>query len=416
MCTDNIEVQRLVGATWRGIMRLAKIAILGSIATTALAIASGPSFAIEPGDFQATLAGATIGIPGGALPPPGLYGGLETFVGPNANGTGQNSPATGAGPYGKGLSVFGEAITPSLLWSTGWNLFGGNVGFVVVQPFYTVSGFSSNCQPIAGGNCIGTPPLIFGGFVTGAGPSGGAFFENIHNTIFQAIDSWNWKNGWFTSLGFAVQGPDGSQYNGTLNQDYWTFSPTAGISFINKTWKATANLEYDFHTASRGHTGTYAAVGANTSANAVLPAALITSPNGCVGIQCPGNGYQSGDQFYIDWSVEYRWGKLAFGPAGDFKWQTTADSPGSGWTCAMLKASPVYGTSGLGCGRATDISLGGIIGYDFGPAELEVFAVDSVYNKDDFDGWKIFTRLSFKLDDPAPKPEPAAAPMVGKAH
>jgi len=387
-----------LGATVEGdIMRFIKTAVLGSIAAATLAFASSPSFAIEPGDFQATLAGATIGIPAGALPPPGLYGGLQTFVGPNAKGTGQNSKAAGA-DLGNGLTVFGEAIVPSLLWSTGWNLFGGNVGFVVVQPLYTVAGLFTNCPPAA--TCNGTAPIAFGN---------GAFFENVHNTIWQAIDSWNWKNGWFTSLGFAFQGPDGSQYAGTLNQDYWTFSPTAAISYLSPKWKATANLEYDFHTKSKGNTGSFAAVQQTAVGGIPIPA-----PNGCVGFNCPGIGWQSGDQFFIDWSIEYRWGKLAFGPAGDFKFQTTSDSPGSGWTCATLTASPAYGRS-FSCGKAYDISLGGIIGYDFGPAELEVFAVDSVANKDDFDGWKIFTRLSFKLDDPAPKAE-AAKPMVGKAH
>lgn len=394
---------------------LTRTTLYGSIAAAALFAAAAPSFAVEPGDFQATLRGATIGIPAGALPPPGLYGGLSTFIGPNGDGVGQNGAAAGAGPYGKGLTVFGSAIVPSLLWSTGWNLFGGNIGFVVVQPFYTVAGLSTNCQPIVGGNCIGSPPVGFGGFLTPSGPSGAAFFENVHNTIWQVIDSWNWKNGWFTSLGFALQGPDGSTYDGTLNQDYWTFSPTAAISYIDKNWKLSANLEYDIHTDSRGHTGSYAAIAFNTSANANLGAAL-TAPNGCVGFQCPGIGYHTGDQLFIDWNALYRWGKLEIGPVGYFKFQTTSDSPGSGYTCAQLAASPFYGPS-LSCGRAEDIALGGEIGYDFGPAELEVWATDSVYTRDDFKGASIFTRLSFKLDNPAPAPAPApAAPMVSKSH
>ncbi len=391
--------------------RLARTVFYGSVAAAALLMATGPSFAIEPGDFQATLAGATIGIPLGAAPPPGLYGALQTFIGgPNAAGTGQNSASAGA-DNGRGLSVTGEAIVPSLVWVPGaaWNIFGGNTVFAVIQPFYTVAGSFTNCSPASVGvpshsGCVGSEPILFG---NGAG----AFFENIHNTIWSSTKSWNFHNGFFASLGFNFQGPDGSTYNGTLNQDYWTFSPTAALSFINKDWKASVNIDYDFHTSSQGHTGTYAAV----QNNLTLPPLPVTAPNGCVGFNCPGIGYQSGDQLFIDWSIERRWGKLAFGPVGDFKFQTTSDSPGSGYTCAQL-ATSVYGAFGLGCGKATDISLGGILGYDFGPAELEAYAVDSVYNKDDFRGWKIFTRLSFKLENPAPAPEPAAAPMVGKSH
>jgi hypothetical protein len=366
--------------------QLVKTAVYGSVAAAALFMATG-AFAEEPGDFQANLRGATIGIPAGALPPPGLYGGLETFVGPNGVGQGQNSAAAGANG-GHGLTVFGEAIAPSLLWSTGWNLFGGNIGFVVVQPFFTVAGLATNC-PAPGVSCNGQPPIAFGN---------GAFFENVHNTTWQAIDSWNWHNGWFTSLGFAVQAPDGSHYAGMLNDDFWTFSPTAAISYIDKSWKVSANFDYDIHTASKGQTGTYAAL---------FQAGLVPAS-----VDAIGNGYLSGQQLFIDWSAEYRWGKLAFGPVGYFKFQTTSDSPGAGFTCATLTAA--LGPS-LSCGRAEDIALGGIIGYDFGPAELEVWATDSVFTRDDFMGASVFTRLSFKLDDPSPKPA-AASPMATKAH
>jgi hypothetical protein len=349
--------------------QLVKTTLYGSIAAAALFTATS-AFAAEPGDFQATLRGATIGIPAGAMPPPGLYGGLETFAGPNGVGKGQAAP----------LQVFGTAIVPSLLWSTGWNLFGGNVGFVVVQPFFAVAAF-----PHADPNV----DIHFGDT---------SFFENVHNTIFQAIDSWNWKNGFFTSLGVAVQGPDGSQYNGTLNQDYWTISPLAAISYLDKSWKASANFEYDIHTASAGHTGTYQAL----ASVGALPAALANAIS---------NGYTGGDQLFVDWSIEYRWGKLAFGPAGYFKYQTTSDSPGGGFTCAALVAAALPT-----CGKTRDTALGGIIGYDFGPAELEAWFTQSVgHTEDDFFGSSVFTRLSFKLDNPAPAPA-AAAPMATKAH
>jgi Putative MetA-pathway of phenol degradation len=368
---------------------------LGSVALAAFFLTANQSFAIEPGDFNATLAGASIGIPLGAAPPPGLYASTESFVGPNAVGTGQNGAAAGANG-GHGLTVFGAAETVSLAWSTGYNIFGGSLVLAAIQPFFTVAGLDTNCASAAGIGC-GTPPIAFG---AGAG----AFFENVHNTIWSSAVSWNLKNGWFTSLGFNLQGPDGSHYAGTLNQDYWTFAPTAAIAYLSKDWKIAVNADYEVHSASRGNTGTYAAVAANVPG---VPA--VAAPNGCVGFNCPGIGYTGGNQLFIDWSAEYKFGKLSFGPAGDFKFQTTADTPGSGWTCAALSASAFYGPS-LSCGKATDISLGGIVSYDFGPAELQTWVVDSVYNKDDFDGLKIFSRLSFKLGGPPP-----AAPMATKA-
>ena len=94
-------------------------------------------------------------------------------------------------------------------------------------------------------------------------------------------------------------------------------------------------------------------------------------------------------------------------PVGYFKFQTTADSPGSGFTCASLNATasplgPTFGALGLGGGWATDIALGAMAAYDLGPAKLQVYAADSVYAQDDFKGWSLFTRLSFKFfgDEP----------------
>ncbi len=374
--------------------RQIRTALYGSVAAAALLLTASQGFAVEPGDFQATLRGVTIGIPLGAAPPPGFYASIEDFIGPNGVGVGQNSAADGANG-GRGLTVFGQAESVALVWSTGHQIFGGSLVLAAIEPFFTVAGLGT--QPTAAVPTLGTPPIDF---------TTASFFENWHNTVWSSALSWNWKNGWFTSLGFNFQGPDGSQYNGTLNQDYWTFSPTAAIAYIDKNWKIAVNAEYDIHTASAGHTGTYAALAALT---------------GIPGFATPGIGYTTGDQLFIDWSLEHKWGKFSIGPAGYFKFQTTADTPGTGIlfnepgvpiTCATLAADPAFGPS-LSCGRATDIALGGIASYDFGPAELQTWVTDSVYTRDDFSGLSVFTRLSFKLDTGAPAP---AAPMVTKAQ
>jgi hypothetical protein len=361
--------------------RRTRTILLSSAAIVTSLFGAGQGFAIEPGDFNASLAGATMGTPLGAAPPPGLYFGLQTFVGPNATGTGQNSVAEGANG-GHGVTPFGEAITPALVWAPGWNFLGGNPVFAVIQPLYTVGGLATEGPPGS------TPPIAF---------ANGSFFENVHNTIFASHLSWNLGNGWHASGGFNFQGPDGSTYNGTLNQDYWTFSPTFALAYLTKEWKITINSEYDIHTASAGHTGTYAALAAY---------------DGLTSLAAIGDGYTSGQQLFIDWAAAYRVGKWSFGPAGDFKFQTTADTPGGGFTCADLVTKGLA-AQGLGCGTATDISLGGMIGYDLGPAELEFYLVDSVYNRDDFDGIKAFINLSFKLWGPD---VPPSKPMYTKGN
>lgn len=344
----------------------------------ALGVAARPGLAAEPGDFQANLRGDTIGVPIAAAPPPGFYAGLLTFVGLNGAGQGQNGAAAGAGPHGKGLSVFGASLDPDLVWATGWKFLGAEVTFAVIQPFFTVAGLSTDCVA-NGGLCYGTPPLAYGA-------GSGSFYENVHNTIWSSVLSWNLGDGFHAAAGFNFQGPDGSTYNGTLNDDYWTFSPVAAFAYLSKDWRVTVNLDYDFHTASAGHTGSYAAVAANV-------------PGVPAGYNAPGIGYVGGQQMQIDWSTAYRTGQWALGPAGYFKLQTTADRPGSGFTCAALTASPLYGPS-LSCGRTTDIALGGIVSYDLGPAEFMVIATDSVHTQDAFKGVSVFTRLSFNLWQP----------------
>jgi hypothetical protein len=362
--------------------RLVRTTTYGLVAAAALCLASGPSFANEPGDYQPTLAGATIGNLAGAMPPRGFYFNVEYVNGINGVGIGQN----------KGITSNGNIVIPALLWSTGRKFLGGNVGLVVIQPHYTNGVLESSCTvtPVATGppNCINAVPV-------GSG-RGVGYYENIHNTVFQAIDSWNWKNGWFTSLGFGFQGPDGSTYNGTLNQDYWTYSPLAGVSYIDKKWKATANFDYDIHTASNGHTGSYAFAAYET---ALGSGPLPGLPGG---IESIGKGYRSGDPLYIDWSAEYRLGKLAFGPGGDFIFQTTSDRPGAGLNCATLGNLPfptggTFGTDDLGCGKIRKVAVGGVLSYDLGLADVEVFATRDVYTKDEFNGTKLVFRVSFKL-------------------
>ncbi len=75
---------------------------LWGAATAALVMtcAASESFAVEPGDFTNYLRGASQGLPLGALPPPGLYGGFAI-------------DATGAGSSpGKGNQSTGFRIEP----------------------------------------------------------------------------------------------------------------------------------------------------------------------------------------------------------------------------------------------------------------------------------------------------------------
>jgi hypothetical protein len=170
--------------------RLRQIALAGLAAIAIGGVASSAS-AMESGTFQNRLNGATIGLPLGATPPPGLYTGLETayLSYPNSGMNGHATGNQGAVP----LPAIAQAVP--LLWVPGWNWFGANYSASVVQAFYTFTA--------CGTGCSGGAPITGGGFV-------------YTNTFIQPINlSWNLGGGWFVATAFSVTVPDGTRQVGT---------------------------------------------------------------------------------------------------------------------------------------------------------------------------------------------------------
>ena len=162
--------------------RLRQIAMAGLAAIAIGGVASSAS-AMETGTFQNRLNGATIGLPLGAAPPPGLYTGLETaYLGMIGNNSGHSIGNQCAAVTGGGcaaLPALAQAVP--LLWVPGFNWlnwFGGTYSASVVEAFYV---FNARNQPGSGGNCTGAGPVGFGGFV-------------YTNTYFQPI-ALSWKLG-----------------------------------------------------------------------------------------------------------------------------------------------------------------------------------------------------------------------------
>src|ERR1700691_5548597 len=100
--------------------------VLGGIAALAIGGAATSALAEQAGTFQNRLNGATIGLPLGALPPPGLYSGLETaYLGL----AGQNG---GRGNQAGGLAAPAVAQAVPFLFVPGWNFYGATYAFGVV--------------------------------------------------------------------------------------------------------------------------------------------------------------------------------------------------------------------------------------------------------------------------------------------
>jgi hypothetical protein len=361
--------------------RLGTGTLCGAVAGLALLAGADRGFAIEPGNLGQTEQGGTIGAVIAAPAPPGVYIVNESLIFPHGVGVGQN--------IGHDITV--PLWAPTLYWSTGWQFLGANVAGAVVQPFYYVASYPTNGTTL-GGNGSGPP---FGNTI---------WFENTANTLFTPIIlQWTLGHGWFTDLGVTIIAPDGSRYNGTNNPDYWTVEPRGGVAYIDQNWHFTANFKYDINGSSAGHTGSY-----QIAANLPFPLGFGGTPLAST-IAGIGNGYRSGNELFGDFALTAIFGKLEVGPVGFFKVQTNADSPGNGLTCAQVSAL-VFNNPNLSCGKATNVSVGGLVGYNFGPVNWQVYVTDTVAEQDDFRGWGIYTRLTYKLWGP----DAPAKPMITK--
>ncbi len=325
---------------------------LGGLAALAIGGVASSAFAEEPGSFQNRLQGATIGLPLGAAAPTGLYTGLETaylgMVGTQGASTGN---------FAGGAHVFLPAIAQAvpLLYVPGWNFLGATYSMSAVQAFYEYS----SCGTVS---CNGPLGLTSNNLSTG----GGFVFAN---TTWNPISlSWNLGQGWFVSAGFNFMAPDGTRTTGTPNPDYWTYEPTFAVSYLSNNWVASANFFYDINSKSLGT---------------------------CCGSTDP--TYTSGNLFYGDFSAVYKFGKWSVGPVGEFEVQTTAD------TTTLNPGAVGYWSSA---------GIGGLVGYDFGPVDLQIWVVDTVAGTnvaEGVGGINIFTRLGFRLWAPE-----AAKPLVAK--
>ncbi len=336
--------------------RLRQIAMAGLAAIAIGGVASSAS-AMETGTFQNRLNGATIGLPLGAAPPPGLYTGLETaYLGMIGNNSGHSTGNQCAAVPGGGcaaLPALAQAVP--LLWVPGWNWlnwFGGTYSASVVQAFYV---FNSCGAAGSDGDCGGAFPVTAGGFV-------------YTNTFIQPINlSWKLGGGWFISAAFAFTPPDGTHQQGTPNPSYWTFEPSLAFSYLGNNWVASANFFYDFNTRS---TGTCCVGGAVSAA----------------GLE----QIESGEALYGDLTAVYKIGKWSVGPVGYFEVQTTHDT-GTG-------CNPAPGVSF--CGLYRTAAAGGLIGYDFGPVDLQVWVTDQFVGDNApvaAGNINVWTRIGFKI-------------------
>jgi hypothetical protein len=377
-----------------GMTAASKAALLGAMAGLVLVLDNENVFATEPGNFTNQIAGATVGAPIAAAPPPGLFFNNSFVYLPMGTGNGNfNANVACAACSPQRYNGIADAVT--LTWSTGLTFLGATYFPTIQSIGYQASSFSTPFPP---GGGVGASP-IYGG-----------------TTMFQAGNvyvnplNFSWKIGsapLFINAGLGFVAPTGTTYAGALMPDFWTIRPHAAITYLGDDLNLTANFTYDINTASAGNTGAYQIIARAPTTPAFL-SSLLTGPAN------PGRGFTSGDLLYVDLTATKRFGKWEVGPVGYIQYQTTNDSPGgvnpangAAWTCSQLTSAGLPS-----CGKSLNIGAGLLVGYNFGPVDMKLIYMNGFYTKDAIDaptGSRIVLKTSFRLWAPDEASSPKKA-------
>ncbi|MDA9529036.1 hypothetical protein ACM42_11535 [Bradyrhizobium sp. CCBAU 25338] len=156
-------------------------------------------------------------------------------------------------------------------------------------------------------------------------------------------------------LGFGLDDGTVTGANGLGNvaNPYWTVQPELIVSYLKDGWNVTAAMYEEFNTPNR-----------------------ITH-------------YTTGNILHADFTATKTIDKWTIGPVAYYIGQVTDDScPAS---CAALGGSKLAHVQ-----RYDTWSVGGLVGYDFGPASVSVWATKEVYSK---------------ASNAAASPDPSVQPM-----
>ncbi len=158
--------------------------------------------------------------------------------------------------------------------------------------------------------------------------------SGMHNTYIVPAEL-SWKlgdSGFFVKAGLGMYVPDGTKTGinglGNVGNPWWTFQPEFIVSYLKDGWNLTANLYNEMNTKN-----------------------TITQ-------------YQTGDIFHAEFTATKTFGNWTIGPVGYYVGQITND-----------KSSDFY--HGLINTNKYDLwAAGALVGYNFGPATLNVWALD----------------------------------------
>ena len=267
----------------------ARLCLLPTALIATLALAS-PAAAAE-GSIS-YLPGVSAGTPVGALPPVGVYfnGNFYFLSGELADGDGEHVPVKGSA----------RAVIAQVTWSTPLRILGARYGAGVIQ---IVADHSFDTRGVGGRKTRSV---------------------GLYNTVVQpVILSWQIGKDLHASFSQNIYVNDGARKTtgGVRDQDsyannYWTFEPSVGISYIPKGWNLTAYVLYDLATTKNKKTD-----------------------------------YKVGNIFYVDLTATHQSGKFVYGLVGTATQQVTDDR--------------LHGVAVPGGNRSSHIQAGPLLSYNF---------------------------------------------------
>jgi hypothetical protein len=226
---------------------------------------------------------------------------------------------SGPGTGGKtNIGLHANVDVQGFLFVPGWTFLGGTYDAVIVQPWVDAS--------------VGAPINVQ--------------LSGLFDTYIVPIElSWKlWNSGFQFKTGLGMYVPDGTKTGvlgtGNVGQPWWTFQPEVIFSYLKDGWNLSVAVYEEFNTA-----------------NSV-------------------SHYTSGDVLHADFTATKTIGKWTFGPVASYWGQVTSDSCPAACVAA-------YGVNQvLNNAQSSEVwAVGGLLGYDFGPANVSVWATQQVSAK-----------------------------------
>jgi hypothetical protein len=143
---------------------------------------------------------------------------------------------------------------------------------------------------------------------------------------------------------YAPVGQYGVYQNVDAGDNYWTFEPVFGLTYLKDDWNLSGDLLYDFNTT-------------NSATN-----------------------YTSGQSITIEFSGSKSFGKWSFG-AGGYYWAQTTGDTNHGVPIDSQDYYALGGQYGV-FPQGDDLAIGPFVGYNFGPISVIARALFDVYAHD----------------------------------